>query len=83
MFAKKLLGESEIEQVLKRLDRLTQEGVRMVEAQPLMLIHTLDDKVTRIDGEVKVMVGILKAISDTVGVVHEGARYVEFLPIPL
>lgn len=46
----------------------------MAEAQPLTLIYTLDDKVTRIDDEVNVMVGMLKAVSDTVGVVHEGAR---------
>jgi hypothetical protein len=32
-FAKKLLGESEIEAVLRRLDRLTQEAARMTVAQ--------------------------------------------------
>ena len=70
----RLAGMRDIVDALKRLDRLTQEGVRMAEAQPLTLIYTLDDKVTRIDDEVNVMVGMLKAVSDTVGVVHEGAR---------
>ncbi len=40
-FAKKLLGESEIEAVLQRLDRLTQEEGRMTVAQTLEVIHGL------------------------------------------
>ena len=40
-FAKKLLGESEIEAVLKRLDRLTQEEARMTVAQTLGVVHGL------------------------------------------
>ena len=38
-FAKKLLGESEIEAVLQRLDRLTQEEGRMTVAQTLEVVH--------------------------------------------
>jgi hypothetical protein len=40
-FAKKLLGESEIEAVLKRLDRLTQDEARMTVAQTLGIVHGL------------------------------------------
>jgi hypothetical protein len=40
-FAKKLLGESEIESVLKRLDRLTQEEARMTVVQTLEVVHGL------------------------------------------
>jgi hypothetical protein len=40
-FAKKLLGESEIESVLQRLDRLTQEEARMTIAQTLEVVHGL------------------------------------------
>jgi hypothetical protein len=40
-FAKKLLGESEIEAVLQRLDRLTQEEGRMTVAQTLEVVHGL------------------------------------------
>jgi hypothetical protein len=40
-FAKKLLGESEIELVLQRLDRLTQEEARMTVAQTLQVVHGL------------------------------------------
>jgi len=40
-FAKKLLGESEVESVLKRLDRLTQEEARMTVVQTLEVVHGL------------------------------------------
>jgi hypothetical protein len=44
-FAKKLLGESEIEAVLQRLDRLTQEEGRMTVAQTLEVVHGLVNNV--------------------------------------
>ena len=40
-FTKKLLGESEIEAVLQRLDRLTQDEARMTVAQTLGVVHGL------------------------------------------
>ena len=40
-FAKKLLGDSEIEAVLQRLDRLTQDEARMTVAQTLSVVHGL------------------------------------------
>jgi hypothetical protein len=44
-FVKKLLGESEIEAVLQRLDRLTQEEARMAGAQTLEVVHSLVNNV--------------------------------------
>jgi hypothetical protein len=40
-FAKKLLGDSEIETVLHRLDRLTQDEARMTVAQTLGVVYGL------------------------------------------
>ena len=40
-FAKKLLGEIEIEAVLQRLDRLTHDEARMTIAQTLQVVHGL------------------------------------------
>jgi len=40
-FAKKLLGESEVEAVLQRLDRLTQDEARVTVAQTLGVVHGL------------------------------------------
>ena len=40
-FAKKFLGESEIEAVIQRLDRLTQDEARIVVAQTLGVVRGL------------------------------------------
>jgi hypothetical protein len=40
-FAKKLLGDSEIEAVLQRLDRLTQDEAQMTVTQTLGVVHGL------------------------------------------
>ena len=40
-FAKKLLGESEIEDVLQRLNQLTQEEAQIAVAETLGLVHGL------------------------------------------
>jgi hypothetical protein len=40
-FAKKLIGESEVETTLQRLDRLTQDEARMTVAQTLGVVHGL------------------------------------------
>ena len=40
-FAKKIFGEGEVEAVLLRLDRLTQEEARMTVVQTLGVVHGL------------------------------------------
>ena len=51
-FAKKLLGETEIEAVLQRLDRLTQDEARITVAQTLGVVHGLVGNVKMImEGE--------------------------------
>jgi hypothetical protein len=52
-FAKKLLGESEIEAVIQRLDRLTHDEARMTVAQTLQVVHGLvsNVKVVMDDGK--------------------------------
>ena len=40
-FAKKLLGEGDVEAVLQKLDRLTQDEARMTVAQTLGVVHGL------------------------------------------
>ncbi|KAF8266514.1 hypothetical protein EI94DRAFT_1786894 [Lactarius quietus] len=71
-FAKKLLGESEIEAVLQKLDRLTQEEARMMAAQTLEVVHCLvnnvkvvmDDGKASIDGIINIL-GMLWVILST------------------
>ena len=40
-FAKKLLGDDKVEAVLKRLDRMTRDEVRITVAQTLSVVHGL------------------------------------------
>ena len=89
-YLKKLLGKTDIEDALKRLDKLTQDEVRMATAQLLTLTHGVDHKVTRIDDEVKGMggkvtrvddevkgvSGKVRDIDDKVRVAREGTHYV-------
>ena len=42
-FTKRLLGESDVEAILQRLDRLTQEEARMAGAHTLQVVHGLFD----------------------------------------
>jgi septal ring factor EnvC (AmiA/AmiB activator) len=44
-YLKKLIGRTDIEDALKRLDRLTQEEARMAAAQVLKVTNTVDDRV--------------------------------------
>ena len=43
---KKLIGKKEIEDALKRLDKLTQDEARMAAAENLRLTRLVDNKVT-------------------------------------
>src|SRR6266404_275896 len=70
---KKLVGRTDIEDALKRLDKLTQDEVRMATAQLLKITHGVDDKVIRIDDGVKGINDKVKGVSDTVNLVLNGA----------
>ena len=65
-FLKKLVGRTDIEDALKRLDKLTQEEVRMATAQLLKVTQGVDDKVKGVDDKVK-------DVGDTVRLVLGGA----------
>jgi hypothetical protein len=45
---KKLFGRTDMEDALKRLDKLTHEEARMATAQVLKVAHTVDDKVAEV-----------------------------------
>jgi hypothetical protein len=54
-FVKKLMGKADIEDALSRLDKLTQDEVRMAVAQNLKTTHRVDDKVTAVGREVQLV----------------------------
>ena len=67
------MGKTNIEDALRRLDKLTQEEVRMATAQLLELTHVVGDKVTRIDDNVKGVDDKVKDVGDCVKLVLDGA----------
>jgi hypothetical protein len=52
----KLLGKTDIEDALQRLDKLTHEESQMATAEILKVAHIIDTKATRIDENVKVVI---------------------------
>jgi hypothetical protein len=64
-FLKKLMGKKNIEDALKRLDKLTQEEARMAAAQVLSLTHAVVNKLTGVGSK-------LKDVDDKIDVVTNG-----------
>ena len=68
---KKLTGRTEIEDVLKRLDKLTQEEARMAAAQNLKIAHTVDKRVEGVVGTVVAIDNRVAGVDDRVKVVDK------------
>ncbi|KAH9015325.1 hypothetical protein EDB85DRAFT_2295646, partial [Lactarius pseudohatsudake] len=54
-FLKKLAGTTDLEDAVKKLDRLTQEEARMALAEVLKIMHIVHDDVKVVDGKVESM----------------------------
>ncbi|KAI0266615.1 hypothetical protein BGY98DRAFT_470681 [Russula aff. rugulosa BPL654] len=63
-YLKKLIGKTDIEDALKRLDKLTNEEVRMVTAQVLEATHTVEHKVTVVIDEGKETRVVIQQMAD-------------------
>jgi hypothetical protein len=55
-YLKKLVGRTDIEDALKRLDKLTQEEARMATAQVLKVTHAVEDRVLGVDDKVATVI---------------------------
>jgi hypothetical protein len=64
----KLMGNSDIEDSLERLDKLTQEEARMASAVQLKMTHSVDGKVMGVDDRVK---GVAGQVQDVHGDVQD------------
>jgi hypothetical protein len=92
-YLKKLMGKNDIEDALKRLDRLTQEEARMAAAQLLKVANTIDnrvggiadnvlvvdERVAGVDDRVRNVDDKVKAVDDKVAAVNDGTRYIFYL----
>ena len=80
-FLRKLAGMADLEDALKKLDRLTQEEARMANAEVLRITHSIRDGVTIVDGRVGEVGGKVgdvgnqvQRVDDKVQVVIDGTR---------
>jgi len=76
-YLRKLIGKAEIEDALKRLDKLTNEEVRMVTAEVLDATHIVNDRVVRMDNRVAHVDEGVTRVDDRVAHVDEGVARVE------
>ena len=70
-YMKKLTRRTEIEDALKRLDKLTQEEARMAAAQNLKIAHTVDKRVEGVAGTVVAIDNRVAGVDDRVKVVDK------------
>ena len=85
-YIKQLIGRTEIEDGLKRLDKLTQEEARMAAAQNLKVTHAVAETVVSIDNRVDDLDDRVAGVSDQLaGVddrVQQMADQVKRMPSP-
>ena len=70
-YLKKLVGRTEIEDALKRLDKLTQEEARMATAQVLKVTHTVDERVRGVTDDVLGVDNRVAGVDDRVAGVND------------
>jgi hypothetical protein len=80
---KKLVGRTDMEDSLKRLDKLTQEEARMATAQVLKVTHTIEegvrgvsDKVVGVDDRVSNVNDRVTGVDNKVTTIIEGAQII-------
>jgi hypothetical protein len=73
-FVKKLIGRTEMEDALKRLDKLTQEEARMAAAQNLKATHDVDERVAGVDDRVAGVSGQVAGVDDRVKEIADEMR---------
>ena len=72
-YLKRLAGRTDMEDALKRLDKLTHEEARMAIAQNLKVTHAVDDRVKGVGDAVR---GVDARVADGVKTVIDGAQAV-------
>ena len=70
---KRLAGRTDLEDALKKLDKLTHEEARMATAQNLKATHPVDDRVKVVDAKVDSVSGGVKEVNDKVAVLIDRA----------
>ena len=69
-----MAGIADLEDALKKLDRLTQEEARIAHVEVLRVTHSIRDGVNIVDGKVEEVGKQVQCVDDKVQVVIDGAR---------
>ncbi|KAH9169397.1 hypothetical protein EDB89DRAFT_2099004 [Lactarius sanguifluus] len=73
-FLKRLAGRTDLEDAVKKLDRLTQEEARMALAEVLRITHSVRDEVEVVDGKVVDVGDKVQRVDEKVQIAIDGAR---------
>ena len=73
---KKLVGRTDIEDALGRLDQLTQDEVRMAAAQGLKATHEVDGKVKTVESKVQGVGDRVRDVDDKIDLIIDGVYFV-------
>ena len=76
-FGKKLIGRNDMEDALKRLDKLTQEESQMAAAQNLKATHIVDDRVRGVANTVAAIDIRVASVDNRVAGVNDGIAGVD------
>ena len=88
-YGKRLIGKADLEDALKRLDKLTQEEARMATAEVLRMTHAIDETVTEVREQVVVVDDRVASVGGKVAEVINGMQimfaqtreYAKFEPV--
>ena len=76
-YAKKLIGRTEMEDALKRLDKLTQEEAWMAAAQNLKVTHNIDERMKGVANTVEAIDNRVADVDDRVARVDDKVTRVD------
>jgi 23S rRNA pseudoU1915 N3-methylase RlmH len=76
-FLRKLAGMADLENALKKLDRLTQEEARMAHTEVLRITHSIREEVKIVDGKVERVEDKVENVSDKVEGVGDKVQCVD------
>ena len=76
-YFRKLMGNSEIEGSLERLDRLTLEEARMASAEQLKMTHSVGDRVRGVEGQVQGVRDDMQGVGNRVQDVNDRVRSID------
>jgi hypothetical protein len=73
-YGKRLIGRTDMEDALKRLDRLTHEEARMAVAENLRATHAVDERVKEVTEQVLAVDHRVASVNDRVAAVIHGVK---------